>query len=78
MVPALASGHTHVPNCALNAKIGKLGWCRVRNKGVRAKFDSLFRREFSPKEERHEYDTIIKNVLVHLHRQMDTQVFVFS
>jgi hypothetical protein len=32
-----------------------------------------FAETFSQKEERHEYDTRIKNGLVHLHRQMDTQ-----
>jgi hypothetical protein len=33
---------------------------------------------FSQKEERHEYDTTIKNVPVHLYRQMDTQGLVFA
>ena len=37
-----------------------------------------FAETFSQKEERHEYDTRIKNGLVHLHRQMDTQGFVFA
>jgi hypothetical protein len=37
-----------------------------------------FAETFSRKEERHEYDTRIKNGLVHLHRQMDTQGFVFA
>jgi hypothetical protein len=33
---------------------------------------------FSQKEERHEYDTSIKNFLVDLYWQMDTQDFVFA
>jgi hypothetical protein len=37
-----------------------------------------FAETFSQKEERHEYDTWIKNGLVHLHRQMDAQDFVFA
>ena|SRR5580692_6571313 len=37
-----------------------------------------FAETFSQKEERHEYDTWIKNSLVHLHRQMDAQDFVFA
>jgi hypothetical protein len=81
IVPNGASGssrHTHVPNCALNARIGKLGRCRLRNKGVKGKFERLFLRDVSQKEERHEYDTRIKDGLVNLHRQMDTQDFVFS
>ena len=32
----------------------------------------------SQKEERHEYDTRIKNGLVHLYRQMDTPDFIFA
>jgi hypothetical protein len=32
----------------------------------------------SQKEERHEYDTSIKNVLIDLYWQMDTQNFVFA
>src|ERR1700752_1153928 len=38
----------------------------------------VFAETFSQKEERHEYDARIKNGLVHLHRQMDTQDFVFA
>jgi 23S rRNA U2552 (ribose-2'-O)-methylase RlmE/FtsJ len=37
-----------------------------------------FAETFSQKEERHEYDARTKNGLVHLHRQMDTQDFVFA
>jgi hypothetical protein len=37
-----SSRHTHVPNCAWNARIGKLGWCRRRNKGERGKVEMLF------------------------------------
>jgi hypothetical protein len=37
--------YMHVPNCAWTVTIGKLGWCRVRNKGVRGKFERLFRRD---------------------------------
>lgn len=37
-----------------------------------------FAEPFSQKEERHEYDTRIKNGVIHLHRQMDIQDFVFA
>ena len=37
-----------------------------------------FAETFSQKEERHEYDTTIKNGLVHLHREMDTEDLVFA
>jgi DNA-binding HxlR family transcriptional regulator len=33
--------YTNVPNCTLNARIGKLGQCRLRNQGVRAKFEGF-------------------------------------
>jgi len=38
----------------------------------------ISQRRFRRKGERHEYDTTIKNGLVHLHRQMDTQEFVLA
>ena len=48
-----------------------------RERQIRADISQRrFRRR--QKEERHEYDTKIKNGLVHLHRQMDTQGFVFA
>lgn len=37
-----SSGHTHVPNCVRNARIGKLDMCRLRNQSVRGKFQRLF------------------------------------
>jgi hypothetical protein len=46
-------------------------------KATEANKKGYFPKTFSQKEERYGYDTRIKNGLVHLHRQMDTQDFVF-
>jgi hypothetical protein len=47
-------------------------------KARQANKKGYFAETFSQKEERNEYDTRIKNDVVHLYRQMDTQDFVFA
>ena len=65
--------YTNVPDCTLNARIGKLGQCLLRNQGVRAKFEGF---DVFVTKERHECDTGIRSDLVHLDREMDGEDFV--
>ena len=50
----------------------------LKQRRERKSQNGYFDETFSQKEEWHEYDTRIKNGLVHLHRQMDAQDFVFA
>jgi hypothetical protein len=45
---------------------------------ARVKKSTISFTAFSQKEERHEYDTSSKNVLIDIYRQMDTKNLVFS
>jgi hypothetical protein len=47
-------------------------------KARQANKKGYFAETFSQKEERHEHDARTKNDLVHLHRQVDTEDFVFA
>ena len=47
-------------------------------KASEAKSKCYFQERYSQKEKRHEYDTKIKNSVVHLHWQMDTEDSVFA
>ncbi len=47
-------------------------------KARQANKNGYFAETFSQKEERHEYDARIKNGLIHLHRQVDVEDFVFA
>src|SRR5438093_10830998 len=49
-----------------------------KTKASEAKSKCYFQERFSQKEKRHEYDTKIKNSVVHLHWQMDTEDSVFA
>jgi hypothetical protein len=47
-------------------------------KARQANKNGYFAETFSQKEEQHEYGARTKNGLVHLHRQVDTEDFVFA